>query len=86
MVLPSRVYQTVSTRSRAAKRKNTRLRTDEGTAVTSWRDLLRHLATLSRNTVALPKNPDYAFTVTAAPTQLQQKAFDLLGVKPIRPQ
>lgn len=72
--------------SRAAKRKNARRRTDDGVAVTSWRDLLRHLASLTLNTVAFPINPDYAFTVTANPTKLQKKAFDLLGVKPIRTQ
>ncbi len=72
--------------SRAAKRKNARRRTADGIPLTSWRDLLRHLATLSLNTVAMPINPNYAFTVTATPTQLQQKAFDLLGVKPIRVQ
>ena len=72
--------------SRAAKRKNARRRTADGIPLTSWRDLLRHLATLSLNTVAMPINPNYAFTVTATPTELQQKAFDLLGVKPIRVQ
>ena len=38
---------------------------------------------LTLNTVAVPINPNYAFTVTATPTELHQKAFDLLGVNPI---
>lgn len=64
------------------ERKNTRRRTDDGAAVTSWRDLLCHMGTLSLNTVARPINPNYAFTVIA--TDLQQKAFELPGVKPVR--
>jgi transposase len=69
--------------SPAAKRKASRHRTDEGTPLTSLRDLLRHLATLTLNTVITPLNPNYSFTVTATPTDLQRSAFELLGVKPI---
>ncbi len=46
--------------SPAAKRKRARHRTGQGTALTSFRDLLRHLATQTLNSV----------TVTAAPTDL----------------
>jgi transposase len=69
--------------SPAARRKANRHRTDEGTPLTPWRDLLRHLATLTLNTVITPVNPNYSFTVTATPTDLQRTAFELLGVKPI---
>ena len=69
--------------SPAAKRKGSRHRTDEGTPLTSWRDLLRHLATLTLNSITTPVNPNYSFTVTATPTDLQRRAFELLGVKPI---
>jgi transposase len=69
--------------SPAAKRKASRHRTDEGTPLTSLRDLLRHLATLTLNSVITPVNPNYSFTVTATPTDLQRSAFELLGVKPI---
>ena len=69
--------------SPAAKRKRTRHRTDEGTPITSLRDLLRHLATMTLNSVTTPINPDYSFTVTTTPTDLQRRAFELLGVKPI---
>jgi hypothetical protein len=69
--------------SLAAKRKRTRHRTDEGTPLSSLHDLLRHLATMTLNSVTTPINPDYSFTVTATPTDLQKRAFELLGVKPI---
>lgn len=69
--------------SPAAKRKRTRHRTDQGTALTSFRDLLRHLASLTLNSVVAPINPDYSFTVTATPTDLQRRAFEFLGVKPL---
>lgn len=69
--------------SPAAKRKGNRHRTDNGTPLTSLRDLLRHLATLTLNSVITPVNPNYSFTVTATPTDLQRSAFELLGVKPI---
>jgi hypothetical protein len=69
--------------SPAAKRKGSRHRTDKGTPLTSLRDLLRHLATLTLNSVITPLNPNYSFTVIATPTDLQKSAFELLGVKPI---
>ena len=69
--------------SPAARRKRSRRKTDQGTPLTSLRDLLRHLATLTLNSVTTPINPDYSFTVTATPTDLQRSAFELLGVKPI---
>ncbi|NBC34230.1 MAG: tail length tape measure protein, partial [Alphaproteobacteria bacterium] len=50
--------------------------------VHSFRSLLADLATLTRNTVVAAINPDHPFTITARPTPLQQKAFDLLGVTP----
>ena len=69
--------------SPAAKRKRAHHKTDEGTPLTSLRDLLRHLATMTLNAVTSPINKDYSFTVTATPTDLQRRAFELLGVKPI---
>ncbi len=72
--------------SPADKRKRTRQRTHEGTPLTSWRDLLRHLASLTLNSVTTPINPNYSFTVAATPTDLQRRAFELLGVKPLRVQ
>jgi Transposase DDE domain len=66
--------------SPAAKRKANTKRTDDGLPVHSFRTLLADLATLTRNTVKLANAP--AMVLLATPTQIQQRAFDLLGVKP----
>jgi hypothetical protein len=66
--------------SPAAKRKAKTKRTDDGLPVHSFRTLLADLATLTRNSVRCAKSP--AMALLARPTQIQQRAFDLLGVKP----
>jgi hypothetical protein len=66
--------------SPAAKRKAKTKRTDDGLPVHSFRTLLADLATLTRNTVRCGKS--CAMALLARPTQIQQRAFDLLGVKP----
>lgn len=66
--------------SPAAKRKAKTKRTDDGLPVHSFRTLLADLATLTRNTVRCSKAP--AMTLLASPTHIQQRAFDLLAVKP----
>jgi hypothetical protein len=63
--------------SPAAKRKANTKRTDDSLPVHS---LLADLATLTRNTVRWANAP--AMALLASPTQIQQRAFDLLGVKP----
>jgi hypothetical protein len=65
--------------SPAAKRKAKTKRTDDGLPVHSFRTLLADLATLTRNTVRWANAP--AMVLLASPTQIQQRAFDLLGVK-----
>jgi Transposase DDE domain len=65
--------------SPAAKRKARKKRTDDGLLVHSFRTLLDDLATLTRNTVAYGKAP--AVTLLARSTEIQQRAFELLGVK-----
>jgi hypothetical protein len=65
--------------SPAAKRKAKKKRTDDGQPVHSFRTLLADLATLTRNTVRCGKAP--AVTLFARPTEIQQRAFDLLGIK-----
>src|SRR5246127_5409669 len=55
-------------------------RTEDGLPVHSFRTLLDDLATLTRNTLVTPIDPEGAFTLTARPTPLQQKAHDLLGL------
>jgi CBS domain-containing protein len=69
-------------RSPAARRKIATRRTDDGLPVHSFRSLLDDLATLCRNTVSLPSNPDYRFALPTQPTPLQARAFELLGVSP----
>ena len=66
--------------SPAAKRKATTKRTDDGLPVHSFRTLLADLATLTHNTVRWANAPTMA--LLASPTQIQQRAFALLGVKP----
>ena len=65
--------------SPAARRKAKKKRTDDGQPVHSFRTLLADLATLTRNIVRCGKAPNMA--LLARPTQIQQRAFDLLGVK-----
>jgi hypothetical protein len=66
--------------SPAAKRKARTKRTDDGLPVHSFRTMLADLATLTRNTVRLAGARTMALLAT--PTQTQQRAFDLLGLKP----
>ncbi len=53
---------------------------DDGLPVHSFRTLLADLATLTRNLAKLAGAP--ATVLLAKPTPIQQRAFDLLGVKP----
>ena len=66
--------------SESAQAKARTKRTAEGDPVHSFRNLLAHLATVTRNTVA-PRLPGAEpFEVITRPTPLQHKAFQLLGV------
>jgi Transposase DDE domain len=67
-------------RSPAAVTKQTTGRTEDGLPVHSFRTLLDDLATLTRNTLVTALDPEHPFTLTARPTPLQQKAFDLLAL------
>jgi hypothetical protein len=63
----------------AEKKASTRL-TTSGETAHSFETLLDHLATLTRNQVSLPHQTDIpAFDMLTQPTELQQRAFDLLG-------
>jgi len=66
--------------SPAAKRKANTKRTDDGLPVHSFRTMLADLATLTRNTVRMAGAR--TMVLLATPTQIQQRAFDLLGIKP----
>ena len=67
-------------RSPAAVSKQTKRRTEDGLPVHSFQTLIADLMTLTRNTVVTALTPDDPFTITAKPTPIQQKAFNLLGV------
>jgi hypothetical protein len=63
-------------RSAHADRKAARHTTEDRQPVRSFRGLLDHLATLTRNTITIG---DRTFEKISTPTQTQQRAFDLLG-------
>jgi hypothetical protein len=66
--------------SPAARRKAKTKLTDDGLPVHSFRSLLTDLATLTHNTVRFGRG--HTMQLLATPTPLQQRALDLLGVKP----
>jgi hypothetical protein len=72
--------------SPAAKLKRERRRTADQLPVLSFADLMRHLGTLTLNTVRAPHPGSHTFTLCARPTRAQQAAFDLLGIDPVRVQ
>ena len=67
-------------RSQAAHRKAATRHTDDGLPVHSFRSLLDDLATVTRNTMAMAENPDASFVLYPQLTQIQARAFQLLGV------
>jgi len=67
-------------RSPAAVTKQTTGQTEDGLPVHSFHTLMADLATLTRNTLVTDIDPERTFTLTARPTALQQKAFDLLDL------
>ena len=69
-----------ATRSAAAERKITTRCTDDGLPVHSFRSLLADLATVTRNTMAMPDQADATFVLYPQLTPVQSKAFELLGV------
>ncbi|HSC00498.1 MAG TPA: IS1634 family transposase [Gemmatimonadales bacterium] len=66
--------------SPAARRKAKTKRTDDGLPVHSFRSLLADLATLTLNTVRFGRAA--TFSVLATPTEIQRRAFELLGLSP----
>ncbi len=67
--------------SSSARNKARRRRTTSGEPVHSFRTLLDDLATICRNKVVVPSDNAEPFEIITQPTELQQKAFKLLGVK-----
>lgn len=67
-------------RSKAADTKASRHKTPQGQPAHSFRSLLDHLATLTRNEVSIPAHPEIPpFDQLARPTELQRQAFELLN-------
>ena len=52
----------------------------------SCADLIAHLGTFVRNTMRVPSRPKHRFTLYSKPTSLQEAAFRLLDIDPIRVQ
>jgi hypothetical protein len=62
---------------RHADAKASRHTDEHGQVLHSFRGLLDHLATLTRNTIRL--DSDHTFDKITTPTEVQPRAFDLLG-------
>ena len=69
-----------------AKAKDASKHADDGLPVHSFRTLLQDLGTLTYNVTYTALNPKAKIILTTRPTQLQQKAFSLLGINPGRTQ
>jgi len=72
--------------SDAVKAKKATKRSAEGQRVMSFVDLMAHLGTLVRNTMRVPARPKHRFTLHSKQTALQQAAFEVLGLDPVRVQ
>ncbi len=72
--------------SETVKAKKATKRSSDGHRVMSFADLLAHLGTLARNTMRVPSRPKHRFTLYSTPTPLQEAAFNLLALDPVRVQ
>ncbi len=67
--------------SPSAKNKSRCRRTASGEPLNSFRTLIKHLGTISKNRVAVPLSDAEPFEIITRPKELQRKIFKLLGVK-----
>jgi transposase len=72
--------------SDAAKMKKASKRNADGLRVMRFADLIGHLGTLTRNTMRVSLQPNHRFTQFASPTSIQETAFRLLDLEPMRVQ
>ena len=72
--------------SEAAKAKKATKRTANGQRVMGFAGLMTHLGTLTRNTMRVPMRTAHRFTLYAKTTPLQEAAFSLLNLEPMRVQ
>jgi hypothetical protein len=70
--------------SDAVKAKKATKRSADGNRVMGFRGLMAHLGTMTQNTVRASLHGKHQFTLCAKPTQLQEAAFKLLGLDPVR--
>src|SRR5450756_2312737 len=76
---PSRINPVApAERSAGARRKSAHKINRHGEEVRGFRELLDHLATLTRNTMAITTGTT-SFEMLATPTPTQRRAFELLG-------
>ena len=61
-------------------------RNHDGLTVMAFGDLMAHLGTLARNTVSASLQKGHSFTLHTRPTQIQETAFRLLDIDPLRVQ
>jgi hypothetical protein len=72
--------------SDAAKAKKATKRSADGHRVMCFADLIDHLGTLTCNTMRLLLRGTHRFTLYSTPTRLQEAAFRLLQLEPLRVQ
>jgi len=72
--------------SEAIMDKKATKRSPDGYPVMAFADLMAHLGTLTRNIIRVPLRPKHRVTLYARLTPLQDAAFKLLGLDPIRVQ
>lgn len=72
--------------SKLAKTKKATKRNADGLPVMRFADLMDHLGTLTRNSMRVSLQANHRFTLFASPTSIQETAFRLLDLEPMRVQ
>jgi len=72
--------------SETARAKKATKRNADGLPVMGFAELVDHLGTLVRNTMRMPLRERHCVTIHSKPTPLQEAAFKLLGLDPVRVQ
>jgi hypothetical protein len=72
--------------SKAVKAKKAGKRSPQALPVMSFAGLMAHLGTLTRNTMRVSLQANHCFTLFATPTPIQEAAFRLLELEPLRVQ
>jgi hypothetical protein len=72
--------------SEVVKAKKATKRSTDGHRVMGFDALIAHLGTLVQNTMRVPLHSRHRFTLHSKPTSLQEAAFRLLDLDPLRVQ